>query len=79
MQTSMQIGKNGPTSGVIEALKNAFKTHQLVKISVLKSAGRDKEGIEKMNSKILGELGNKFTSKIIGFTIIVRKWRKAKR
>ncbi|MBM3233558.1 hypothetical protein FJZ19_00515 [Candidatus Pacearchaeota archaeon] len=75
IQTSMQIGKNGLTEGILQVLKNSFKTHDIVKISVLKS-GREKEKVEEMAEEIVDELGKKYTAKIIGFTIIVRKWRK---
>ena len=42
------IGKNGLTSGVIESLNNAFKTHKVVRIHVLKGAVRDREKVKKM-------------------------------
>lgn len=77
-QSQVQIGKNGLTSGIIENLKNAFKTHQIVKISVLKSGGRDRKKIKEMADKIPAQLGKNYTYRIIGFTIIVQKWRKAR-
>ncbi len=77
-QSQVQIGKNGLTSGIIENLKNAFKTHQIVRISVLKSGGRDREKIKEMADKIPAQLGKNYTYRIIGFTIIVQKWRKAR-
>jgi len=78
-QTSMQIGKNGLTEGIISWLKNAFKTHELVKVSVLKSGGHEKEKVKEMADKMVSELGRNFTYRIVGFTINVRKWRKDKR
>jgi len=78
-QTSMQIGKNGLTEGTIKWLKNAFKTHKLVKISVLKSGGHEREKVKEMADKMVSELGKNFTYRIVGFTISVRKWRKDKR
>ena len=79
MQTKMQIGKNGLTPGVVEKLKSSFKNHHVVRISVLKSAGHTKENIQEINKKLLDGLGKKFVSKIIGFTIIVRKIRGKRR
>jgi len=70
-----QIGKNGLTENFIETLKNAFKTHDLIKISVI----QHKEETKKMAEEIVDKLGKKFTYKRIGFTIIVKKWRKARR
>lgn len=77
-QAVLQIGKQGLTSGIIENIKNCFKTHEDVKISLLKSAGHDKLTVKKIAEKIQEELGNKYTYKIIGFTIFLKKWRKAR-
>lgn len=73
-----QLGKEGITENFIYGLKNYFKKHENIKISVLKNATRNKTEIKKFSEKILEELGKKYTSKIIGFTIVVKKWRKAR-
>lgn len=73
---NIQIGKKRVTNNFLETLKSHFKNHENVKISVLKSATRKKDEIKKMSDKILEELGNKYTSRVIGFTIVVKKWRK---
>ena len=73
---NIQIGKQGITENFIETLKNYFRGHENVKISVLKSATRNKAEINKFSEEILDKLGRKYTSKIIGFTIVVKKWRK---
>lgn len=78
-QSEIQIGKNGITENFIESLKINFKTHSQVRISVLKSAGHEKERVREMSEKILNDLGRNYTSKIIGFTIVVKKWRKPMR
>ena len=52
-QTSMQIGKNGLTEGVLKVLENAFKTHDLVKISVLKAGGHEKSKIKEIGKEIM--------------------------
>lgn len=75
-QSEIQIGKNGLTENFIESLKNNFKTHTSIRISVLKSAGHEKEKVREMAEKILGELGRNYTARIIGFTIVLKKWRK---
>jgi len=75
-QSEIQIGKNGVTENFINSLKNNFKTHINVRISVLKSSGRDREKIKEMAAQILEKLGNNYTSRIIGFTITIKKWRK---
>lgn len=74
----MQLGKNGITGNFIDNLKNCFQSHDGVRISVLKSAGHSKEEIKKYTQEILEKLGNKYTAKLIGFKIILKKWRKAR-
>lgn len=78
-EIKFQIGKNGVTDGVILSLNNAFKTRKSVRISVLKSSGRDKEGVKKMGDEIVTRLGGKFKHIIIGFTIILRKSSESKK
>jgi len=79
----VQLGKQGITDNFSETLKSHFKTHQIVKVNVLKNARPEgKEGREKMKEyekKLLDNLGANFTARTIGFTIILRKWRKAQR
>ncbi|MCX6746619.1 MAG: YhbY family RNA-binding protein [Candidatus Pacearchaeota archaeon] len=75
----MQLGKNGVTDNFVETLKTYFKTRDIVKISVLKSAGHSKEKVKEYSEKILDKLGVYYTSKMIGFVIVIRKWRKPKR
>ncbi|HTZ41909.1 MAG TPA: YhbY family RNA-binding protein [Candidatus Omnitrophota bacterium] len=75
-QSQAQIGKNGLTKNFIESLKSSFKNHTVIRISVLKSAGHEKDKVRNMAEEILSELGNNYNARIIGFTIIVRKWRK---
>ena len=76
MEFKTQLGKNGLTEGFIESLKNSFKTYETARISILKSATRSREESEKIAEDICKALGKNYTCKIIGFTILVRKWRK---
>lgn len=78
-QAEIQIGKNGITENFIASLKNIFKIHINVRISVLKSSGRDREKIKEMAKLILDKLGDNYTARIIGFTIILKKWRKSRK
>lgn len=75
----IQIGKNGLTEGVTASIENSFKTHKDVKVSVLKSGGHEKERVKKMADEIVEKLGKNYTYKIVGFTIFIKKWRKAVR
>lgn len=79
--SKIQIGKQGITENFIETLKGHFKNHYNVKISVLKSSFKKdeitkKEQVKKFSEEILESLGKNYTSKIIGFTINIKKWRK---
>lgn len=77
---NVQLGKNGLTKNFFLTLENQFKTHENVKVHVLKSArGEGKEKVEEFSRKILEELGKRYTTKIVGFTIMIKKWRKPRR
>ena len=72
----IQLGKNGITENFIETLKDHFKNHENVKISVLKSARHNKEEVVKYNEEILGKFGRKYTARVLGFTIFLKKWKR---
>ena len=72
----IQLGKNGVTENFIKCLESLFKNHKDVKIHVLKSATRNREEIKKHSEEIVKKLGKNYTAKIIGFTIMIKKWRK---
>jgi RNA-binding protein len=74
----MQIGKNGLTPSFLEQLKHEFERENLIKVSILKSATRDKEHAKEIADKILSELGEKFTGKLIGYVLTLQKWRRVK-
>ena len=73
---TMQIGKNRLTQEFIESVKTAFSTHENIKVSVLKSAAKEKKEIGRMASEMQSALGSKFTYRIVGHTIFLKKWRK---
>ena len=74
----MQIGKNGLATGFLQALENAFETKQDVRISVLKAAGHNHENVKEIAEKIISHLGRKYTYRVVGFTIFLKKWKKTK-
>ena len=73
---NIQIGKQRVTDNFIETLKEHFKKSEHIKISVLKNATRDKKETREFAEKIINKLGKKYTARVIGFTIVVKKWRK---
>lgn len=74
--SQIQLGKKGLTDNLLETLKDHFKDHENVKISVLKNAGRDKKKIKEYAREILEKLGKNYTVRTLGFTIFIKKWRK---
>ncbi len=75
----VQLGKNGITENFIETINHHFKNHQNVRVSVLKSAGHEKSKVKGYAEQILEKLGKNYTAKTIGFTIFVKKWKRAMR
>ncbi len=72
----LQLGKNGVTEGFIETLKNHFKKHKIVKISVLKSYCRDRLALKDISIKILERLGPRYSYNSIGYTITIKRGRR---
>ena len=75
----VNIGKNGITEGILTVLENAFKTRESVRVSVLKAAGHTRENVMEIAEKLVNNLGTKYDYTIIGFVIIIRKYRKPRR
>ena len=75
----IQIGKNKVSENFMGTLKDHFKDHENIKVSVLKGAGADKKKVKEYSEEILEGLGRNYTGRIVGFTIFIKKWRKPKR
>jgi len=78
-QGQVQLGKNGISKNFIETLIGHFKKHENVKVSILKSAGRSKKQVKEYTEEILHVLGNTYTARTVGFTIFLKRWRRAVR
>jgi len=80
---SIQIGKNGITDNFIASLQNQFKKKNSIRISVLKNARGDgkagKEKVKEYAGILLKKMGSKYTTKTIGFVIVLKKWRREQR
>ena len=72
----VQMGKGGLTDNFIKTLENHFKKYSIIKISVLKSCCRDRAELKEISEKIVKSLGNHYNIKTIGWTLIVRKWKR---
>lgn len=68
----IQIGKAGITPGFIQSLISTLKTHRKIKISVLKSAGHDKQKVKDMAKELETKLPG-IRTKTIGFVITLMK------
>ena len=68
-----QIGKQGVTDGVIDSLNNAMKSHRQVRVSVLKSATRNRDELKQIAENLKNKIKYKTSCRIIGYTIIIIK------
>ena len=71
----IQLGKNGVTDNFIESLKHQFNDCKNVKVSVLASARKSKDDVKKYSDEIIEKLGKNYTARVIGFTIVLKRWR----
>ncbi len=69
----LQIGKAGITQGTIQAVTTLLKHHKHLRITVLKSSGRNRESIKAMAQEIIKQLTIPCQCAIIGFTIVLRR------
>ncbi len=80
--TNLQLGKAGVSDNFIENVKNAFKRHDTVKVSILQSCCRDRDEIKMIGEDICKKLNDQrfsFKPKIIGFTITLLRFKKKKK
>jgi len=75
MIREVQLGKNGITENFIGMLKVHFSNCRTVKVSVLKSAREDRDDLKKIADELLKHLGENYTARVIGFKIVLKKWR----
>ena len=79
-QQEIQLGKKGLTSEFIQDIEKRLEKHRnvTIKISVLKSARESKEDVKKYAEEIIKKLGKQYTARTLGFSIFLKKWRKAR-
>ena len=80
-QQEVQLGKNGLTKEFLEDVRKRFEVRKVdnIKVSVLRSARESRDDVKKYAKEIVDFLGEKFTSRVIGFSIFIKKWRKARK
>lgn len=75
----LQMGKNGLSDAFIGQIKSIFENEKLVKISILKSACRDKNKANSIAKKLIEILGPKYSYKLVGYVLTIVKYRKMQR
>ena len=81
IRLDVQLGKKGLTKELLEDIRKRFENNKIknIKVSVLKSARVNGREDVKMYAKEINEfLGDKFTFRVLGFSIFLKKWRKAR-
>ena len=66
----VHLGKQGITDNFMQTLRGHFEKYRNVKVSVMKSAGRNKEKVKEYSEILLEKLGVNYTARVIGFTIV---------
>ena len=80
-QKETQLGKNGITPEFVKDIEKRLENDRNItmKVSVLKSIRPEgKKDVKKYADELLEKLGEKYTVKTMGFSIFLRKWRKAR-
>ena len=72
----LQMGKNGLSPAFVEQVRGVFENENSVKISILKSACRDKKDAEKIGTDLVDALWKNFIYRLVGYVLTVRKFRR---
>ena len=75
----LQLGKNGLSAEFIEQVKVLFKKQKILKITILKSAYKDKKEAKETATELMESLGKKYDYKLIGYVLTIMKFRKNQR
>ena len=73
------MGKAGLTDAFVEQVRSIFEKETLVKISILRSACRNKGEADEIAKRLVDALGVKFDYKLVGYVLTVVKYRKPQR
>jgi RNA-binding protein YhbY len=75
----IQLGKKGLTTDFISQVEKIFEKEKILKITILKTACRDKEEAKEIAEKLMKTLGKKYNYKLIGYVLTLMKFRKDQR
>jgi RNA-binding protein len=68
----VHVGKEGLTEGLVGALDAALETHELIKVRLLESVGKDRHVV----AEALGEVAGAELIQVLGRTILLYRARK---
>ena len=72
----LQMGKNGLTDAFVEQVKRIFEKEERLKVSILKSACRDKAQAKEIAEKLADALGKNYVYRLVGYVITLNKFRR---
>lgn len=75
----LQLGKGGLHKGFISQVKKFFEKEEVVKITILRSACRNKDSAREMCDELVKCLGKNYSYRLVGYVATVRKFRRAQR
>ncbi len=75
----LQMGKAGLSEAFVDQVRSIFEVENMVKISILRSACRDKVEARGIGEDLVSRLGKKYGFKLIGYVLTVTKFRKNQR
>ena len=75
----LQLGKGGLSDAFVGQVKSIFEKEKVLKISILKSACRDKGDADEIGRRLVGLLGRKFDYKLVGYVLTGVRYRKSQK
>lgn len=72
----LQIGKNGLTDAFVEQVRKLSQDKERMKITILKSACRDKSEAKQMCEELVEKLGKNYAYRLIGYVCTLFRFRK---
>ncbi len=72
----LQIGKNGLTDAFVEQVRRLSQDKERMKITILKSACRDKAEAKVMCDDLVEKLGKNYTYRLIGYVCTLLRFRR---
>ena len=79
MVVTFQLGKSKVDQNFIDNIKTSFKNQDIIKIKVLETQTRDKDEINRIAEYIAKNAESetrRYKWRVIGFTIVLNKFRK---